>query len=88
MKIVVLGGAGQMSAITVKDLARSPDVTEVIVADINFEKARQIAKENGPKCRAVYCNVLDHDNLLKVIKGADCNLKKIRGDIVWNIMDG
>ena len=72
MKIVVLGGAGQMSAITVKDLAQSPDVKEVIVADVNFEKARKIAKENGPKCRAVYCDVSDHDNLLEVIKGADC----------------
>jgi lysine 6-dehydrogenase len=42
MKILVLGGAGAMGTVTVRDLAESPDVSKVIVGDVSLERANQL----------------------------------------------
>lgn len=72
MRIVVLGGAGQMSSLTVRDLARSEDVQEVLIADFNYEKAKAAAEENGPKCKAAFCDAYNVDQVREVIRGYDC----------------
>ncbi len=72
MKIVVLGGAGQMSSLTVNDLARSEDVKEILVADFNYEKAKAVASKNGLKCKAVFCDAFDVEQVRKTIRGYDC----------------
>lgn len=40
MKILVLGGAGAMGRVTARDLAESPDVSEVIVGDVSIESIK------------------------------------------------
>lgn len=72
MKIVVLGGAGQMSSLTVKDLSKSNDVKNVVVADFNYEKAKKIAEKNGPKCSAIFVDAYDVEQVRSVIRGCDC----------------
>lgn len=72
MKIVVLGGAGQMSSLTVKDLARSNDVKEILIADFNYEKAKSIAENIGPKCKAIFCDAFDIEQVRSIIRGYDC----------------
>jgi lysine 6-dehydrogenase len=64
MRAIVVGGAGAMGHIVVRDLARSPGVELVTVADLDGERAAHIAvstaKESaGAKIRSVAANVAD-----------------------------
>jgi saccharopine dehydrogenase-like NADP-dependent oxidoreductase len=43
MRLAVIGGAGGMGSVTVKDAARSPGVEEVRIVDRDEERAREIA---------------------------------------------
>jgi len=47
MRILVLGGAGAMGMVTVRDLAETSEVSEVIIGDVNLEKAEKIAEWAG-----------------------------------------
>ncbi len=49
MKVKVMGGAGIVGAGVVKDLLRNPDVSEVVIADIDEEGAKASAAELGDK---------------------------------------
>src|SRR5699024_3636383 len=44
-KIVVLGGAGGMGSMAVKDLALNGHYSEIVIADINEEIAKQLKNE-------------------------------------------
>jgi lysine 6-dehydrogenase len=45
MRIAVVGGAGGMGRVTVRDLARSPGVERVTVADLDADRAARVAAE-------------------------------------------
>jgi len=65
MRAIVVGGAGAMGHIVVRDLARSPGVELVTVADLDAERAAQVAaataKESaGAEIRSAGANVADH----------------------------
>jgi lysine 6-dehydrogenase len=47
MRVIVVGGAGGMGRVTVRDLARSRGVERVTVADLDGERARRVASEAG-----------------------------------------
>lgn len=73
MRIVVLGGAGDMGSAIVRDLVDS-NVSEVIIADFNQEKANSICSElKGKKTKlsAQFVDANDHAALVQAIKGAD-----------------
>ncbi len=75
MRIVVLGGAGMMGCIAVQDLARSEAVDEVVIADLNLERAQQVADYvASPKISQVQVDVRDHEALVGVLRGADACL--------------
>jgi saccharopine dehydrogenase-like NADP-dependent oxidoreductase len=75
VKIVVLGGAGMMGSIAVQDLARSEAVTEVVIADLNLERAREVAGIiNSPKVSLAQVDVRDHGAMVKLLRGAGCCL--------------
>ena len=64
MRAIVVGGAGAMGHIVVRDLARSPGVELVTVADLDAERAAQVAaataKESaGAEIRSAGANVAD-----------------------------
>lgn len=72
MKVVVLGGAGDMGAVAVRDLAQNPKVTSLVIADYNYDKARMLAASlNSPKVSAVRVNAHDRDALVRVLTGCD-----------------
>lgn len=77
MKIVVLGGAGDMGSEAVRDLANNQEVKEVIVADINFEKAKKIAENIGNKVIPSTVDANNQENLIEVIKKGDVALSCI-----------
>ncbi|MBN1485149.1 MAG: saccharopine dehydrogenase NADP-binding domain-containing protein [Chloroflexia bacterium] len=71
MKIVVLGGAGNMGCIAVQDLAGDRRVQEVVIADCDLEAARRVAKAIGsPKIRLERVDVTDPQQLSAVLGGA------------------
>ncbi|HOX27636.1 MAG TPA: saccharopine dehydrogenase NADP-binding domain-containing protein [bacterium] len=69
MKVVILGGCGDMAVVAVNLLIKESDVEELVIADINVEKARKLAAEVGPKARAVKVDANDSANIMEVVKG-------------------
>ncbi|HIQ02421.1 MAG TPA: saccharopine dehydrogenase [Anaerolineales bacterium] len=74
MKVIVLGGAGDMGSRAVEDLAMSEGVRRVTIADRNVAAAREIAaklsgQEAGVDVRQVDAN--NHDELVEAMRGYD-----------------
>jgi saccharopine dehydrogenase-like NADP-dependent oxidoreductase len=67
MKYVVIGGAGAMGRITVKDLVETAPIRdEIIIADYDMEKAQSLAKSFTRK--GVSAVKVDVNNLEKTVK--------------------
>jgi saccharopine dehydrogenase-like NADP-dependent oxidoreductase len=72
MKIVVLGGAGLMGRIAVRDLALNPEVDQVVIADLDVDLARQVAAIlDSPKVSVQPANATDQESLVSLLTGAD-----------------
>lgn len=75
MRILVLGGAGYIGTQLVSELAKRPDVSEIIVYDnlsrSNFNLFLGDSIENPQKVKLVKGELLDSRNLRKVLKGTD-----------------
>ena len=72
MRIVVLGGAGKMGAISVEDLVVNPRVDEVILADRDMAGAAAIAEYlDSPKLTIVESDLNDHEALVALLEPAD-----------------
>lgn len=72
MRVVVLGGAGAMGQVTVRDLASSQSVTEVVIADVSLGRAEKLKREIGnQKVSAALADLKDHAGLVGVLKGAN-----------------
>jgi len=70
-KAVVLGGCGVVGTAATKTLAKSKDFSAVVIADINLEKAKQVAKGLGQKVSAMKLNAADGDSVKAAVKDAD-----------------
>ncbi|HPU00720.1 MAG: saccharopine dehydrogenase [Firmicutes bacterium] len=72
MRIVVLGGAGDMGSEAVRDLVKFTDAEQVTVADLNTVAAERLAADLGDK-RVVVKKVdaTSRDELVEVLKGHD-----------------
>ncbi len=70
MKIVVLGGCGDMGSHVVRDLIAFSDA-RVIIADYRLERAQQFATELGARAQAVFVDAEDPEMLVRVLEGAD-----------------
>lgn len=72
MRILVLGGAGAMGMVTVRDLAENPEVTEVIIGDVNMEKAREVAEWTGQKKISIMkVDISNLESLTSAMKDVD-----------------
>lgn len=71
VRIVVLGGAGEVGAALTRDLASWTDVDELLVADVDGAKARALAGELGGPARAIELDVHDRDAAIGALAGAD-----------------
>jgi len=70
MKIVVLGGCGDMGSHVVRDLLETSEAT-VVIADYRQEAARKMADELGPRAQAAFVDATDPSSLKSVLQGAD-----------------
>ncbi|HHT47139.1 MAG TPA: saccharopine dehydrogenase [Firmicutes bacterium] len=72
MKIVVLGGAGDMGSATVQDLLKFTDVRQVTVAARNTSKAEKMVSALGdPRAVVQKIDASSHVDLVKVMQGHD-----------------
>jgi saccharopine dehydrogenase-like NADP-dependent oxidoreductase len=87
MKIVVLGGTGLTGRCAVRDLAQSPEVSEVVMTGRSLEKAQRIADEiKSKKVSIAQIDVTKHDDTVKVLKGADVGLNAVQYYYNLNVM--
>lgn len=71
MKILVLGGTGDMGRRAVLDLAQAPDVSVITIAGRNAAKAGALARQAGPKARSASLDVSDHARLVALMREHD-----------------
>ncbi len=74
MKVIVLGGAGDMGSRAAEDLVASEGVTQVTIADRNVEAAQEIAKKlegKGADLVIKEIDANDHEALVEAIRGHD-----------------
>lgn len=72
MKAVLLGGCGAQGMFATRSLVEGGVFDEVVIADIDLDKANRAARELGsPKVSAIMADVLDHQGLVSAITGAN-----------------
>jgi saccharopine dehydrogenase-like NADP-dependent oxidoreductase len=72
MKIIVLGGCGAMGSEATRDLANTSDFEEIVIADVDLERAEAFARELGDdRVRAIRADATDEDALTKTFSGFD-----------------
>lgn len=70
MKIVILGGGAQMAKPAAQYLATKDEVKELVLADINFARVNEFAKELGPKATAQVVDVKNKEDVVEKMNGA------------------
>src|SRR5947209_7294636 len=72
MRVIVLGGCGEMGTEATRDLARTSEFEEIVVADVNLPKARALAEElGGGRVRAERVDAGDEQSLSERLRGFD-----------------
>ncbi|MFW9831945.1 MAG: saccharopine dehydrogenase family protein [Candidatus Thorarchaeota archaeon] len=70
-RITVLGGCGAVGSIAVQTLRNMPDFDQIVIADINTEKAEVLASEPGKACKPLEVDVLNTKALQNAIQGSE-----------------
>ena len=79
MKVVVLGGAGLTGKCAVRDLANSPEVSEILVADIEKERTQKFVSSLGSsKVQHATVDVRNHEATAALLKDADVTLNAVQ----------
>lgn len=71
MRVIALGGAGDMCGFAVRDLACCDEVTEIMIADLDADKASRLARELGTRCRSMRLDANVRSELVRAIDGYD-----------------
>ncbi|MFT3913134.1 MAG: saccharopine dehydrogenase NADP-binding domain-containing protein [Anaeromyxobacteraceae bacterium] len=87
----VVGGAGAMGRITVRDLVETcaPE-DEIVIADHDFAKAEQLAASlaaGKPRVRGVRVDVSDHAGTAKALAGAFCVINAVHYQRNLDVME-
>jgi lysine 6-dehydrogenase len=71
MRIVVLGGAGLMGRVIVRDLVEGRGVEEVVIADLDTGQGQEVAEATGSrKVSVVKADATDEQGLAGLLRGA------------------
>src|SRR5215831_2828690 len=72
MRIIVLGGCGAMGSEATRDLARTSDFEEIVIADADLPRAQILAGElGGGRVRAIQVDANDEPALTDNLRGFD-----------------
>ena len=77
MKVVVLGGAGDMGRAVVAAVAADPRIDSVLVADLDLERSGKVAANVGAKAEAVAVDVTDGPALKAMFAEVDIVLNAV-----------
>jgi lysine 6-dehydrogenase len=86
-KVVLLGGAGAMGAITLKDLVETSDF-EVVVADYNREAAEAVAASYASaRVTAAHADVRDREATAKLLGGCFAVINSVQYQLNLEVME-
>src|SRR5215510_5794889 len=72
MKIIVLGGCGFMGSEVTRDLARTSDFEQIVIADADLERAQALATElGGNRVRAIRADAANEVALTETLRSFD-----------------
>ena len=72
MKTLVLGGVGAVCSETTRDLAKTSNFGEIVVADYNLDAANKLVESIGdPRLKTIYFDAEDYGSMLKLFPGYD-----------------
>jgi len=79
LKVVVLGGAGLTGKCAVRDLLESPNVSEIVVGDIDRERVEKfVLSLASKKVKAAVIDVRDHEATAALLKDGDVVLNAVQ----------
>ncbi|MBW2621869.1 MAG: saccharopine dehydrogenase NADP-binding domain-containing protein [Deltaproteobacteria bacterium] len=71
MRVIALGGCGDMGKFAVRQALTYDFVKEIVVADLDGERARDFAEKCGSKASPAEVDVADASSLARLVSGAD-----------------
>jgi saccharopine dehydrogenase (NAD+, L-lysine-forming) len=72
MRIIVIGGCGAMGSEATRDLARTSDFDEIVIADVDLERAQALATQlGGGRVRAIQVDANNEAALTDSFRGFD-----------------
>ena len=71
MHVIIVGGGGDMGRVACAVVAADAAITSVTVADLNEDRAREVADEIGQKASHLRLDVTDHGALAQAFEAAD-----------------
>jgi saccharopine dehydrogenase-like NADP-dependent oxidoreductase len=71
MRILVLGGAGAMGQVTVRDLFFSSTIEEVVIGDVSTQRAERIKRFYGDKVKVQAVDISDAASLAEATQGSN-----------------
>ncbi len=77
MKVVALGGCGGMGMFAVRTALDFDFVEEIVIADLDGERARAFAEQCGPKAKSARVDVQDPEALSRILEGVDVVLTTV-----------
>jgi saccharopine dehydrogenase-like NADP-dependent oxidoreductase len=78
MRVLILGGAGDMGRMAVAILLESDSVSSVTIGDINIEFARQFVElVNNPKLSAIQIDINESAHLIEIMRSHDIILNTV-----------
>ena len=87
MKILVLGGAGLMARVTLRDLLDRTDAT-VGVADVDADRAKRVVRDLGSdRAEPIGVDVRERDRLVRVLKDWDVAINETWHTMNLEVMD-
>jgi saccharopine dehydrogenase-like NADP-dependent oxidoreductase len=89
MKYVVLGGAGAIGSVIVKDMVETcPPSDKIVVADYDYAKAKALAASlRSPRVRAAPVNVRDKASTARALRGAFAVINSVPYELNLSVMD-
>lgn len=77
MRIIIIGGAGDMGSVACAATVTDPAITSVVIADRDQARAEALADRLGAKASAMALDITDRDALVSAIGGADAVLNTV-----------
>jgi saccharopine dehydrogenase-like NADP-dependent oxidoreductase len=83
-KIIVLGGAGAMGQVIVRDLCETSPAEQILVADYNLTSAQELsAKLNDKRVTVSAVDLTDRSSLIELLH--DCSLVINSTPYIYNL---